>query len=333
MSTWIDQDGRRHVGVMVNGKRAHRRLPEGATARDAKQVEAELTKALGRQRPVSIPGDPPMMHVLALYVDHAEKNLRSPDTAIHHAKRTATWAKNYRASEAMQMAAQMVGDMSPHYKPATINKSIGVLKTALSLAWHGGLVPENYGSRVHRLPENNRREVIPTVNDVRAIADLCGPQAQAVIWMALMTGSRRGEVCKIDPALHVHGDRLEIPASHTKTLRTKSIPITPPIRALLASFPVGITADGVKSAFRRARVRAGRRHINFHDLRHACASLLIQAGEDLYIVKEVLGHSSITSTQRYTHLQLDKKRQALDKLGAAITAGITPEIAPQRKTL
>ena len=59
MSIWTDNGGRLHVGIMVGGRRIHRRLPEGATAGDAKLVEAELRRAVGK-RHVRIPGDPPM---------------------------------------------------------------------------------------------------------------------------------------------------------------------------------------------------------------------------------------------------------------------------------
>ena len=139
-------------------------------------------------------------------------------------------------------------------------------------------------------------------------------------------------MCNIDPAQHIHGDRLDIPASHTKTLRHKSLPIIAPMRPWLKHFPLSITADGIKSAFRRARIKAGLPTVRFHDLRHACASLLIEAGEDLYTVGEVLGHTNIQTTKRYAHLQLAKKRSALDKIGDAIAEDCTADYTGQRKS-
>ena len=50
VSIWTDEAGRIHVGIMVGGKRLHRRLPQGATKGDAKLVEAELRKAAGRKQ-------------------------------------------------------------------------------------------------------------------------------------------------------------------------------------------------------------------------------------------------------------------------------------------
>lgn len=318
MSVWIDKDGRRHVEVWSGGKRIHRTLARGATARDAKQLEAQLVAAMGQGRAPVIPQNPPLIELLAAYVENAKRTLRSPDTAEYHAKRAAPWAEKYRASEADLCAAHMVKDMIGSYKPATINRSLGTIKAALTLAWRGRLIAENYGARIQRLPENNQRHEYPSIEDVRAITAHCSQQAQAAIWIALLTGARRGEVCQIDPALHIHSDRLDIPASHTKTLKARSLPIIAPMRPWLALFPLTISVDGVKSAFRRAREKAGLPHVRFHDLRHACASLLIEAGEDLYAVGELLGHTNVQTTRRYAHLQLDRKRAAMDKIGAAI---------------
>ena len=42
--------------------------------------------------------------------------------------------------------------------------------------------------------------------------------------------------------------------------------------------------------------------VTFHTLRHTYASMLVQKGVDIYQVKELLGHSSIALTERYSHL-------------------------------
>jgi integrase len=51
----------------------------------------------------------------------------------------------------------------------------------------------------------------------------------------------------------------------------------------------------------RARGAAGLRPLRFHDLRHTYGSLLVAAGIDLASVKAAMGHSRITTTERYLH--------------------------------
>jgi integrase len=300
---------------MVQGKRVHRILPEGATASDAKLVEAEIRAAMARApKTVNIPGDPPMTAILAIYVEHAQ-GLRSAETSEYHARRLGPWAEKYKASQAQEFADHVIKDWRGNYAPATINRSLACAKKGLELAWRQRLIPENYGLRIRLVTVNNKREVFLTVEEVRQIAQYCSEEAQAAIWFALLTGARRGEICKIK-AEHIGTDTITLPASHTKTNRARVIPIVPALRPWLKHFPLTMTVDGVKSAWRRARVSARMEHVNFHDLRHSCASIMLGLGVDLYTISKVLGHSTVQTTQRYAHLQVDAQRAALEKLSA-----------------
>lgn len=302
-------------------------MPEGATAGDAKQLDADLRAAIGHKRAPTIPGDPPMSRILELYAEHAD-TLRSPTTAKYHAARLAPWAAKYRASQAEECAAAAIKDMSKKalqkdgtrkaaYTPATINRSLGAMTKGLTIAWKKKLIPENYGLRVERLPENNEREVFLSVDQVRQLADQCSPQVATAVWVALLTGARRGEVCKIR-AEDIGKDTISIPRSHTKTLKPRVVPIVPALRPWLKNMPLAINYEGVKSGFRRAREKVGMEHVHFHDLRHSCASILIGLRVDLYTVSKILGHGSIQTTQRYAHLQVDQQRNALDKLSRMV---------------
>lgn len=317
MSIWEDKQGRQHVGIMVGGKRIHRVLPEGTTSGGAKLIEAQLRSAIVKTpNAVNIPGDVPMTAILALYTDHA-KSLRSAGTSTMHAQRLGKWAEKYTASQAREFTAHVIKDLRPVYAPATINRSLATAKKGLALAWEQNITPENYGLRIKSLPINNKREVFLNVDQVRQIADECTDQAKAAIWAALLTGARRGELFQIRPE-HIGKNEIQIPASHTKTLKSRVVPIIPALRPWLKHFPLTITVDGVKSAWRRARVRAGMEHVNFHDLRHSCASIMLGLGVDLYTISKILGHSNVQTTQRYSHMQVEQQRAALNKLGALV---------------
>jgi site-specific recombinase XerD len=65
-----------------------------------------------------------------------------------------------------------------------------------------------------------------------------------------------------------------------------------------------------------------RRRITPHVLRHSCAVALLQAGNDITVIRDYLGHASVATTSRYVTTNLKMKREALEAFWKR--AGIAP---------
>ena len=84
-----------------------------------------------------------------------------------------------------------------------------------------------------------------------------------------------------------------------------------------------IEPRNVNRHFATVLKRAGLPHLRFHDLRHACATLLLLQGVELKVVQEILGHASISTTgDIYAHVRQRLKRGAADSMDAALRPAV-----------
>jgi len=75
----------------------------------------------------------------------------------------------------------------------------------------------------------------------------------------------------------------------------------------------------VTKDFQAHLAAAGLPRQRFHDARHACATLLLEAGEDLAVVSRVLGHSNLSRTaDTHGHLADQASRRAADRMDRAL---------------
>ncbi|WP_432033139.1 tyrosine-type recombinase/integrase [Streptomyces antibioticus] len=89
-----------------------------------------------------------------------------------------------------------------------------------------------------------------------------------------------------------------------------------------------IDPTNLTRAFTTLLRKAGLRRIRFHDLRHSTATLLLEQGVELVVIKELLGHAHIGVTATvYAHVRLRLQRDAIDTLSTALDGPTIAETA------
>jgi len=125
---------------------------------------------------------------------------------------------------------------------------------------------------------------------------------------AFITKSKQERIIPINPAL----------LNTLKNRMPNIIPFTPSQKDDLVFYKLpGVLylPDYVSKNFKKACKAAGLDiHIHFHSLRHSFASNLVLKNVNLYTVKELLGHSSITTTEIYSHLNISVLSNAVNQL-------------------
>lgn len=216
------------------------------------------------------------------------------------------------------------------YAPSSVERHISVLK-----GFHKFLIRENYTKhnptdsvRLPKVPET-----LPDVLDIEQMDTLLsqpfesnarGQRDKAMLEVLYGCGLRVSELAGLDlgdlfleegylrvrgkggkerisPISGVAADVLHSYVEHTRPELLKSY--AKPTSAVFLNARGGrLTRQSIHSLVAKAGLCLGIENLHPHTLRHSFATHMLEGGADLRVIQEILGHSSIATTQIYTHV-------------------------------
>jgi integrase len=157
-------------------------------------------------------------------------------------------------------------------------------------------------------------------DDLMKIIGCVDDQYKPLIMIAAYTGLRLGNV------LELTWKQVDLKVGWVKVDQTKNgeavrIPICKKlmevfqflnrVRNLHDDRLFNFTNRAVQKGFKRACRKAGYEWVRFHDLRHFCGSFLANAGIEIQLIAEILGHKDLRSTRIYSHFSERSLKQAM----------------------
>jgi len=217
---------------------------------------------------------------------------------------------------------------------ATRSRKLSAIRSLFRYLAREGQITRNPGEAVRGPKQERKLPTVLTADDAkRLMDDYIRPRSfrdQALLETLYSSGARVSEVVNLnldDVDLHEG-----IATVLGKGRKERIVPLgTHAVRALAAyrrSLPAGTVSGPLFRNRRGGRLttrsverlvaQAARDLPNFpslspHGLRHSFATLLLDGGVDLRAIQELLGHVSVSTTQRYTHVALDRIMEAYDK--------------------
>lgn len=220
--------------------------------------------------------------------------------------------------------------------PRTINYVFGILSQILSYAKKiGYLKGDIITQQMKKIKFDNSRVRFLTKEEAKILLDALRKYSQQLYEISLLSlycGLRAGEIfnlCWSDIDLQ----NKIITLRDTKNTKTRIIYMPDNIYKMLLHKSInqkkssllflnkdGNKLKGVSHAFAHVvdilklneGVKDIRQKVVFHTLRHTYASWLAQMGTDLYVVQQLMGHSSFAMTQRYAHLSPETLKKAVN---------------------
>jgi len=226
---------------------------------------------------------------------------------------------------------------------ATRNRILACIRHMLNIAVQAGYIQANPATGIRRAPEASRRKYVLSEQELQAVVDAAAPHLRPILVLAVGTGLRKGDQLGLRWN-QVDFEHNLIQLWTQKTGEPLEIPLVAWAREALlklkasangSSFVLTYQGDGIKdcrTAWEGALRRSGLadRGYRFHDLRRTAASMLHRAGATLVQVQKILGHKSVTTTERYLGVKWEETAQAINLLNTPGLAAIAEKVSTIR---
>lgn len=323
------------VDVTVNGKRHTRTCATYEEAKIARlQIEAELRgAALQQQQAEQSATSWTLGEALAKTIEvrwadskNEVKAIRTAKVAITHfgADRRLDTIKTADLDDYVQWLRRQ------HNAPATINRKLAALSAMFTVAMERNGCDRK--PRIIRQPEPTHRiRYLSTEEEMMVLSLLQQWKQQAVkeaVITLVDTGMRVGELMAMQTKdVDLKANIISI--WHNKGDLPRSIPMTDRVRAIVAErcgrsrglVFFNLSRETLRYHWDRVRSAMGLDEDDQfvpHSLRHTCATRLVQRGVSLFKVQKLLGHSTITVTERYSHLSDRDLQEAIEVLQGTV---------------
>lgn len=211
-------------------------------------------------------------------------------------------------------------------KNSTINREMDIIRRIFSLALENKKIKENPCEDIKKLRIKNPEERFLSKEEEKKLLEVANPMMRCIIIVAIYTGLRMNELLNLKwEDVVIRENSSYIYARETKNNKPRKVPLIKKVIEAIKQIPhyseyvftspvTNTKYTDVKSTFTRTVKRAGIPHISFHKLRHTTASRLNELEVDVYVIKEILGHQDLKTTQRYLHTTEQYKFDAMSRL-------------------
>lgn len=244
-----------------------------------------------------------------------------------------------------ELISKYVQMLHAQYKPKTVKRKIACVRAFINYLEFDEQIASNPISKIHlefrepftlpkSLPLSTIQKLLKTVynNAEKQNHSLTGYRDIAVLELLFATGLRVSELCSVTPEdLNLKNGFVRVQG---KGARERIIFISNPdtllaLRSYQKSYIKEISESGwffvnrlgnrlseqsvrgiIKKYTEIAKLNG---HITPHMFRHSFATLMLEEDVDIRYIQSILGHSSITTTQIYTHVSLNKQKSIMRK--------------------